>query len=352
MSKEINTPQNNSEEVDLGQLFNFIGDAFNKLFRFFGSIIMYVFNLIVFSAKAVVKNYKIIFISMVLASILGYIYEKTKPDVYSSQMLVKPYFDSKYQLVTNINFYNALIGERDYKQLTEIFSINEEDAEKILEFEINPGPETENDRLVQYDKFVQSLDSVRAQEVSFDDFIDNRSIYSGEFFEISVKSYKKDIFRSLEEGLNSTFSNTYSTKKMEKRDSILAIERQTILSSLKEIDSLKKVYINVMLEESKSKDGSYTTKDGLSFIQEKTDTKEYDLLDKEISLKSKLSKIDAQQVEEDVFFDTLSSFQDVGAKYSTIYQKYSIIFPILTFAILCIVYLMTKAVRFVNKYEG
>ena len=37
---EKTPPKNNasSEEVDLGQLFKLIGDAFNRLFRFIGNI--------------------------------------------------------------------------------------------------------------------------------------------------------------------------------------------------------------------------------------------------------------------------------------------------------------------------
>jgi hypothetical protein len=288
----------------------------------------------------------------VLAMALGVVLQLTQKDIYESQMLVKPYFDSKFQLVTNINYYNALIGERDYNQLNSIFGIDEESAKQIIEFEIHPGPENENDKIIQYDSFVKSIDSVRAQEISFEEFIENRSIYSGDIFEINVKSFKKDIFRSLEKGLNTTFTNTYSVKKMQKRDSLISIERKRITASIKEVDSLKKVYLKVMEEESKTKQGSYTTKDGLSFIQEKTKTREYDLLQEENKLREELSKLDAQKVEEDVYFDTLSSFQDVGAKYTSILNLYALILPALAFILLCLIYLVSKLIKYVKNYEG
>ena len=351
MSKEVQNQQQ-SEEVDLNQLFNAIGNLFSKLFGFIGSIFKAIFSVFIYALKAIVKNFKIIGVSMFLAAALGFTIEKLQPDIYISQMLVKPYFDSKYQLVTNVNYYNALIGEKDYKQLIEIFDINENEAMQIIEFEIKPGPENENDKLIQYDKFLKQLDSVRAQEVDFDEYIENRSIYSGDVFEINVKSFKKDIFRSLENGLKSTFENTYSIKKMEKRDSLIAIDKERIMMSLNKVDSLKTVYLKVLEEESKSKEGSYTTRDGMSFIQEKTRTKEYELLQEEMKLRQELSGLESQKVEEDVYFDTLSSFQDVGAKYSTILQRYTIIFPLLTFLILCFVYLTVKLVKFVNAYEG
>lgn len=344
--------QQTSEEIDLGQLFKLIGKAFDKLFKFIVSIFKAVFSVFVYALKAVVDNFKIIAVSMLVAAIIGLSIEMMKKDVYSSQMLVKPYFDSKYQLVTNINYYNALIGEKDYKQLTEIFDIKEEEAKQIIEFEIHPGPENENDQLIQYDKFLKELDSIRAQQVDFEEFLENRSIYSGDIFEISVKSFKKDIFRSLEKGLNSTFTNTYSIKKMQKRDSLIAIKKQRILASLTQIDSLKKVYIKVLQEESKNNSVSFNSREGMSFIQEKTETKEYELLKEEDRLRQQLSDLEAQKVEEDVFFDTLSSFQDVGAKYTSITERYSLIFPLLVFVLLCIIYLGKKVVKYVKAYEG
>ena len=353
MSKEL--PQNNnSEEIDLGLLFNAIGKLFNRFINFIGGIFKGILTFIVFLLRAIIKNFKIIAIVMILAAGAGLALEKTQPEVYTSQMLVRPYFDSKYQLVTNVNYYNALIREKDFNQLKELFSIQLEEAKEIIEFEINPGPETENDRLIQYDEFMSSIDSIRAQEVDYDEFIENRSIYSGDVFEINVKSTQKDIFRSLEGGLNGTFTNTYSKKRMQKRDSLIAIDKQRILNSLKEVDSLKKVYINVLEEESKSEPGSritVPTKDGL-LIQERTNTREYELLDKQILLRKELSALEAQKVEQDEFFDTVSSFQDVGAKYTSIWEKYSIIFPILSFLLLCLIFMVRNTIKFVNNYEA
>lgn len=192
MSKNLpeHTP---SEEVDLIQIFNVIGGLFKKLADFIKSIFKAIFSVIIFSLKAVIENFKIIAIVVVVFGALGFALEKTRPDVYTSQMLVKPYFDSKFQLVTNINYYNALINEKDYSQLTQIFDISEDDAEQLLQFEIHPGPENENDQIKQYDNFLKGLDSIRAQEVEFDEFLENRSIYSGDIFEINVESFKKDI---------------------------------------------------------------------------------------------------------------------------------------------------------------
>jgi len=342
-----------NEEVDLIQIFRYIGKFFDRIVNFFTSLLKGILSFFIYILKAIIDNYKIVFGSLIIATVIGFGLEKTKKDVYISKMLVKPYFDSKFQLVANIDYYNALIEDKDYTQLESIFDISEQDAEKIIDFDIDPGPENENDQLKQYDEFLESLDSLRAQEVSFEDFVENRSIYSGDIFEISVKSHKKDIFRSLEEGLNSTFSNAYSAKKMQKRDSILKIEKNRIIASIKEVDSLKNVYINIKREESQSeKRTSYSTQDGLTYIEQRTETKEYELIEKQIKLQEELSKLEAQKVEEDEFFDTLSSFPEVGAKYVEVTERYSIIFPVIVLLLLAFIYTVDKVIYFVKNYES
>lgn len=353
MSKELSSQPQPSEEVDLGQLFKLIGGAFDRLFNFIGRIFSAVFSIVVYAIKAIIDNIKLIAIVLLLAAVLGYALEKTQPDMYKSQMLVKPYFESKYQLITNINYYNALIQERDYSQLKEIFDIDIQEANTIVQFEILSGPESENDQIQQYDVFLKSIDSTRAQEISFTDFIENRNIYSGEVFEISVISEQKDIFRSLESGLNKTFTNTYSSKKMQKRDSIIALSKARIESSLKQVDSLKNVYIKVLQDDVNSKNqGPLTVKEGMSLVQERVKTKEFELLEKELKLKEELSVLETKKVEEDVFFDTISSFQDVGAKYKKVSQQYSLIFPALSFVFLILSFFLIKVIRFAKNYEG
>ncbi|WP_147676997.1 YveK family protein [Algibacter pacificus] len=350
MSKE--SPQlQQSEEIDLVKLFNLIGNLFERLFKFIGSIVSFLFSIFIYALKAIILNFKIILISVLVAAAIGYGLEKTQSPVYKSHMLVRPYFESKFQLVTNINYYNALIEDNDYQELSNLFQIDNEAANSLVEFTVQPGPETENERILQYDRFIRAVDSVRAQEISYEDFLANRSVYSGEFFEIGVKAHNKDIFRALEEGINSTFSNNYSVKKMKKRDSLISLSRARIQRDLVEVDSLKRMYISLVQKESTA-DSPLSYKEGsMALVQERVKTKEYELLDKELELRNELTQLDAQQVEEDVYFDIISSFQEVGSVHKTFLDKYSFIFPIIVFILLCLLYLGMKLVKFVITYE-
>jgi hypothetical protein len=86
-------------------------------------------------------------------------------------------------------------------------------------------------------------------------------------------------------------------------------------------------------------------------VQERVKTKEFELLDKELVLRTALNRLESQKVEEDVYFDTLSSFQTVGSKDSSLLSKYSLLFPVLTFILLCFIYLTNKLVLYVKAYE-
>lgn len=343
---------NTSEEVDLGQLFNLIGNAFYKLFAFIGSIFKAVFSVIVLTLKAVIVNFKIIVITMIISGVIGFVLDKYKPKLYSSTMLVKPYFDSKYQLVNTIDYYNALLESEEYEALSNVFSLKEEEVKDIVNFEINSGPETENEKIIQYNDFLKSVDSVYASEITFDDFIENRSIYSGDLFEIKVSAFKKNIFKKLEDGLGKSFTNVYSEKKMKKRDSLISIQKENIMEQLRGVASLQNVYIKVLEEESKSSPTEVSIGgEGLTFNKDKTQTKEFELLNTENKLRNELKALDEQKVEEDVFFDVIASFQQVGNIDVKWYNRYLIIFPILAFGLLCFAYLTSKIVRFVKQYE-
>lgn len=353
MSNNLPEQNKNNEEVDLGQLFNVIGNAFNRLINFIASIFKAIFSVIIYTIKALIVNFKIIIIVMLLAGVLGYVLERSRPTVYSSSMLVRPYFDSKFQFVTNMGYYNALLANKNYETIAELFEISEEEANEIAGFEIEPGPETENEKIVEYHAFLKTLDSSRRDDVSYKEFVDNRSIYSGDIFKISVMSYQDNIFTKLEGGINRAFTNDFSFKKKQKRDSLLTIQKNNIVTQLTQVDSLQKIYIKVLESDSKSKTNEFSLGgESFSIGKDRGNTKEYELLEKEISLRNQLRDLQEKRVDEDAFFDVISNFQKVGERTTKWQDKYSLIFPILAFVLLCLLYIARRIVIYVQNYEA
>ena len=345
-------PSKTNEEVDLIVFFNLIGNVFDKLFRHVGSIFKTLFSIIIYFIKILILKWKLIISILLIAFLVGSALEKKKQIVYSSSMLVRPYFDSKYQLINNIEYFNSLIGGQDYEALKNIFSINEEQVKSIKKFDITIGPENENDKLLEYEKFLKKLDSSQYKNLTFKEFVNNRTIYSGELFLITAESYRKNIFLSLEGGLNSSFSNKYSEKKKKTRDSLITLQKETIKANIQEVDSLQKVYIDVLKAEAGSKNATISIGgERVSSPKEKSNTREYELLNKQIQLRNELQKLDEEKLEDDVFFDVISSFQKLGKPVNKLTEKYSLIFPVLAFLGLLFIFTVTKVISFAKNYK-
>jgi len=135
--------KNNSEEIDLLQLFGFFENKVKAFFRLIFSGLASVFGVLISFLQVLQQNFIKVAITVIVAFGIGYAYDGYKPKVYASKMIVKPLFDSKYQLVTNIRYYNELVGNRELDKLSGVFDLTEEEAKSLKGFDIKDGPESE-----------------------------------------------------------------------------------------------------------------------------------------------------------------------------------------------------------------
>ncbi|MDT0558044.1 hypothetical protein RM697_05275 [Ichthyenterobacterium sp. W332] len=342
---------NNAEEVDLGQLFNAIGRLFEKLARLISSFLKWGFKTAIICLKPIVENIKLISSVIIIAAVAGFVLEKLLTPTYFSQMLVQPHFQSKYKLADNVDYFNALIKAQNIKEISQIFEIDSLDAASLIEFEMKIGPETPNDVLVEYNDYVNSLDSVLASTVDYDEYVENRDILGGSVFSIQAKANKKDIFTKLETGFEKTFENPYSLKLKKIRDSTIVIQKQSYNKELRRLDSLQKIYLDVIQNESKN-DNSASLGSAMFPMQlERIPTREYDLFQKELEIRQDLRELDEELIAESVFYDILAGFEEVGSKYSSFFTNYKILLPALSFLLLALFYIVDKSFRYIKSYE-
>ncbi|MDY2586494.1 hypothetical protein [Winogradskyella aquimaris] len=343
-------PQN--EEVDLGQLFNAIGKLFEKLFSFIGNVLKGIFSAIIFSLKPIVNNFKLVAIILMTSALIGFGVEKLKAPVYVSNMLVRPYYDSKYQLANNVDYFNALIGSENYQELSNIFEIDSSTvAKELVGFEIEIGPETQNDLIKEYDDYIKSLDSTLAVEVTYEDFIENRDILAGSIFSIKAKATDNGVFTSLEQGFIKTFENEYSKKFKAREDSIRKVKKLNYLQELARIEKLQNTYLEIKTNESNKGEFKFGTDGLIPLIQEKTETKEYELFQEELKIRSALRALEEETLETSEYYDILSSFEDVGTIESNIFERFSLVFPAVSLLIMIITYLVVRIFKFIKEYE-
>ena len=346
-----NTQQNNSEEVDLGQLFNAIGKLFERFFKFIGSIFVAIFSVIIFALQAIIQNIKIILLVVIVAFIIGIAIDKTKQPLYYGNMLVEPYFESEHQLFKNIEYYNSLLDTQNFDALSKIFQIPEDHVRQIVSFDLEKGPETENYLLQEYDEYIRSVDSLSASEMTFKNYKKNRDLFSSKIFSVEVFSRKNDIFRDLSNGFMKSFENEYSLTLKKRRDSVAKLKKTLFERSLRQIDSMRLVYLRIKEEEAKNKTGKLGFSGMVPVSQEKTDTKEYELLNNQLSLRDSIRKIEQTMIEKNVYYDIVSKFPEVGVKDGSISNRYSLFFPIIGFVLLCLLFIVTKIVNYVKNYK-
>ncbi|WP_115460767.1 GumC domain-containing protein [Winogradskyella aurantiaca] len=346
-----NKPSNSeNEEVDLGQLFNAIGKLFDNFFLFLGKILKGLFEVVIYALKPIVNNFKLITIVVLASAIIGYVFQKLETPTYESDMLVRPYFESKYQLANNVNYFNALIKERNIAELSAIFEIDSVEAMNLIGFEMAIGPETANDLLVEYDRYIKSIDSALASGVTYDDFIDNRDILNANIFSITARATVNDVFVGLEKGFAKTFENEYSKRLKEKRDDTINLRKVSLEKQLEEIKNLQDVYVKVIEKESEKPEVSIGTEGMFPLQQTKRETKEFDLLQNELQIRRTINKLDEQLVKTDSYFDILAGFEEVGARSSNIRTNKTFVYPAIVFAILVFSFVFVKCFVFIKNY--
>ncbi|MEO6348841.1 MAG: hypothetical protein ABIO60_13120 [Aquaticitalea sp.] len=350
MNEDLNPKT--TEEIDLGQIFNVIGRLFDKFFKFIASIFLFIFSFIVYFLKAIIQNLILIAIVVIVAFIIGVVMEKSKPSVYEASMLVKPYFDSKYQLITNVKYYNSLLNENNHEVLSKVFHISKDESEKLVGFSVEIGPETKNELLKQYDVYLKSLDSSRVNTISFNEFVDNRDIYSSELYLITVQSLNKNIFSKLEDGFDETFSNRYSIEQKRIRDSTLDIRKSLFEKDLVKMDTLQSIYLGVVKAES-DKGAAFINVQGLLPLQqEKSKTYEYELFREGMRVRDSIRSVVQLKVEKNTYYDVLSRFPEVGSKSTGLLNKYWFTLPVMAFILLCLIYAFMGAFKFIKDYES
>ena len=189
MSKEINPSQNKSEEVDLGQLFKMIGNLFDKFFRFIGNVFNKLFLAFVWCVFFVKKHIILLLVSGVLGFGYGFLREyKTKP-IFKSSIIIKQNYSTGENLYNTINYYNGLLHQKDYSLLAQELSIDTMYVSSIISFGVE-ALITENQRLIQYNNYINKLDSSLASTIVYKDYIENvkEYIYDTQLLSINSKN--------------------------------------------------------------------------------------------------------------------------------------------------------------------
>ena len=339
--------KNNEEEVDLGSLFLIIGKGFSKFFNFIGNIFKGIFHGVIIILIFLKSNIVKIGIAALLGGVIGLFLEVKKGDTYKSELLVKPNFNSTRQLYENINYYNNLVKQKDTAGLVKAFKLDKLVAASLKEFTIEPI-ETENDIINSYNGFVSSADTTSIKSYSFIEFKKAFTAYDYRLHQVTVTSTQNNIFGKLEDVIiSSVASNKYfhrikelSNKNLNRTDSLY---RQ----NLTQIDSLRKVYMEVMLDEAKKQ----TNGTSIDLGGKKTTTKELDLFATSRKINADLKNITSEKATNYDVINIISNFQPIGTKVKGVTKNYAFLLGLVGAGLMTLLLLLGLLNRYLANYK-
>ena len=233
MSKDLQE-QPKSEEVDIIQIFNLIGNAFKSFFNFLLSILEYIFKIIIILSLFIKRNLIVLVIAAVVGFIGGYISDSYKESFYTSTMIVEPSFNSNNQLIENIRLYGQLSKSKDSITLSRMLGVTPSEASKIDGIIIKPV-DNRNELLRDYNEFVKNADTTLVNTINFEDYLGNLSASSYKLYAITVHSKERGIFTKIQDKLTAISLSNYTKKLQEVELNNLDKQIEDIGASLKKI---------------------------------------------------------------------------------------------------------------------
>jgi hypothetical protein len=339
--------QNNEEEVDLGSLFVIIGKGFSKFFNFIGSIFKEVFHFTITVLLFLKQHFLKIIIAAIIGLIVGVFWEVKSPKKYTSDLLLQPNFKSARQLYNNINFYNDLVKQKDIIGIQKIFGLKKEDAVSLKNIIIEPI-KTENDIISGYNDLILEVDTLAIKSYDFENFRASFTNFDYKIHKVTVVAEKNDVFKNLDEVIiSSIVKNKYfsTLKKLtnENLNRTDLIYRQNLV----QVDSLRKVYMQVMLEEAKKQ--SNGTSIDLGSV--KRTTKEIELFETSRKINSDLKRIAQDKSEKYEVINVISNFQPIGNEIKEITKNKAFLLATLFALGTVMVLLLLKLNSYLDNYK-
>ncbi|MGW9684593.1 hypothetical protein [Flagellimonas sp. 2504JD1-5] len=335
--------QNNSDEIDLGQLFQVIGRGFQKFFNFIGSIFKGLFHLLILLLLFVQKYFLILTIAAAAGVIGGYFLDNYLPEKYVSKMVVEPNFNSVQQLYNNIDFYNDLAQAEDSIALASALNINSAEAASIKEIFVDSYSD-ENQKIKLFDNFIKGLDTTTIKTIDFENYLKNFNSLDARFHHISIISTNNLVAKKTQPAIISSISvNDYFKLQKSINDENLTLQDSIYMQQLKEIDSLQSLYKRVLEKEAEKP--MQGTNINLAENGE-SQNKELALVKEREIIKEKLVDLNEERANKSEILNIISDFPNRGVEQKGFWKSYKFLLPLVLLGLV----MSITTIFGINKY--
>jgi hypothetical protein len=250
---ENSKPSNQTDEIDIGQLFSRIGKTMHNgwmgFMRFLATL-----RRIPFENKL---SFTIIIVaSLVIAFLFAFFLKK---NYYESNLILSSEYLNKRLAINTVDKLSLLAQESNKKGLARALNLPDTLADNIIGFEVKPFVEERD--IVELEVLKEQLrnSSVTAKnQEAIDQIIQRIEIENRHAFEITVRTLNPSVIPNLQNAVVGYFrENPYIKKRIEISKLNLNRRKEKLESDVRKIDSLKNViYENFKNMAEQSREGS------------------------------------------------------------------------------------------------
>lgn len=349
-------PTNDQENIDLGLLVYKTGGVLNNLMTRTGRAFSRLGNMILRFIFFLRRNLVWILLGAIAGLGWGLFITSKNGVKYSSEITVRTNFNSTRALYSSLDFFNALVNNRQIDKLSKIFEISPAEASSLVYFEASASKsemitaEIYREQFLKLDRNTKfRMDTFWINAVKYVDFKKSLTKFDYPLHTINVISTNALIFPKIQQGLvdqisqNKLLQQIKSTEEQTNRDEV-----NLLTSSIEGLDTLRRTY-NQRL--SKTGTGSESGNnvmllDGNNNFR----NPELDLYDKLLELKDELKKAKTQASLESAIIQIYSPFNAIGQRESFLKQN-TLKYTILGLLISLILLLLIKTYKYLGKLE-
>ncbi len=340
--------ENNSEEIDLGQLFKLIGEAFDRFFKLIGTALKSTFHLFISFLKFLRLHFLKFAIAICIGLVIGGYWDHKSEPVYRSSMIIEPNFNSAQQLYNNIEFYNQLAQQKDHETLADALHINEKEALNIKKMSIESFSD-QTQRIRQFSAFISELDSISQKQVDYNDFLQNFNNINAKFHKIKIEATSPEIAKKCQKAIvTSIENNEYFTLQKKINDRNIALKDSVIIIQQGEINELQEFYKKVKILEAQKPQGSTS----INLAENQQDQMSgIELLNQARKLKDEKIELNNEKANTKNTINIISEFPNKGVLINDFFNRKLVLLPIVFSTILFLILILFQLNTYLKNYE-
>ncbi|GGD16961.1 hypothetical protein [Hyunsoonleella pacifica] len=354
MSKDLPQQPQQSEEVDLGQLFKMIGNLFDRLFKFITGVFREAFNFVIILLVHFHRRKLWYIASISIGLVTGYFLDQESDKLYGANLFVETNFGSTRQVYENIHQFNQLTIDKDSLELANRLNITIKEASRLKGFYIKPDLD-ENTMAKMYSDFYLQLDSISRLDMSYKKYKESLTPFNFKVHQIGVAATDRVVYKKIEKNFVEQISrNAYLNKLLESNKAILNKKDQILQKQIQITDSLVGQYLDIRIKESQK---AAIPNSGTNLYMGNAESTnlivdESKIIKQRLSYENQRRKIDSILVTKNTIINVIADFPESGYDISEWHDKMKYLLPIVLFSILLLIFSVIGLGKFLDKQSG